>query len=448
MGNYARADGVQADGSAGAAESARDVSPADGEWSTGVDVLDRLSAVLDELVETDPQALADGRAMEVLARQTARLDAAWSRALASFQNSSEWLEDGALKLGSWLATRFHLPLPEARRRLRLGTVLKDMPVAGEAWLNGDITASHLAKLLSVRNDRTKAAMAEHESLLVDKAKTLRFDHFEKVVAYWEGLADPDGADDSAETARRRRDAYLVKSFQGMYIGKMTLDPISGAVIADEWERLEQELFDGDWKEAKERLGRDPEAGDLRRTPSQRRVDALVEMAARSRTAPADGIRPRPLFTVLVGYETLHGRICELANGGSVLSPGQLVPWLDQAMVERAVFGPKNRVDVSATARLFTGATRRAVEIRDHDGCTHPYCFAPASRCQVDHVLPWEHGGLTTQENGRLACPAHNRYRNSRPDPPEWTATAGAQDDPYDEADLDGHCRDQGPPGLS
>src|SRR6185312_4488919 len=118
----------------------------------------------------------------------------------------------------------------------------------------------------------------------------------------------------------------------------------------------------------------PDAFEIRRTPAQRRVDALVEMATRSRTAPIDGIRPRPLFTVLVGYETLRGRICELANGRGVLSPRQLLPWLDQAVVERAVFGPRNRVDVSATARLFTGATRRAVEIRDHGGCTHPYCY--------------------------------------------------------------------------
>jgi len=29
-----------------------------------------------------------------------------------------------------------------------------------------------------------------------------------------------------------------------------------------------------------------------------------------------------------------------------------------------VFGPGNRVEISHTARLFTGATRRAIELRD------------------------------------------------------------------------------------
>ena len=102
---------------------------------------------------------------------------------------------------------------------------------------------------------------------------------------------------------------------------------------------------------------------------QRRADALVEMATRSRTAPAEGIRPAPLFSVFVGYETLHGRICELENG-TVLAPSALSPWMDSAYFERAIFSLGNRVDVSVRARLFTGGTRRAIELRDRI-CTHP-----------------------------------------------------------------------------
>lgn len=162
------------------------------------------------------------------------------------------------------------------------------------------------------------------------------------------------------------------------------------------------------------LGRDPTAGELSRTSSQRRADALVEMATRSRTAPADGRRPDPLLSVLVGYETLHGRICELAQG-TVVSPGSLLPWLDKAYFERVVFEPAARIEVSATARLFTGATRRAIELRDRE-CTHPFCDASAEACQVDHIIPSAANGPTTQENGRILCGFHNRMRNQRPPP--------------------------------
>ncbi|MEA2932919.1 MAG: endonuclease, partial [Actinomycetota bacterium] len=38
-------------------------------------------------------------------------------------------------------------------------------------------------------------------------------------------------------------------------------------------------------------------------------------------------------------------------------------------------------------------------------------------CQVDHVEPWSAGGLTVDDNGRLACGFHNRLRNGRSPPP-------------------------------
>ena len=114
---------------------------------------------------------------------------------------------------------------------------------------------------------------------------------------------------------------------------MTLDPISGSIVAAELNRLEHDLFEADCAEAKELLGRTARIDELARTSGQRRADALVEMAARSRTAPADGIRPAPLFSVFVGYETIHGRICELENG-TVLAPSALDQWMDSACFER------------------------------------------------------------------------------------------------------------------
>ncbi len=112
--------------------------------------------------------------------------------------------------------------------------------------------------------------------------------------------------------------------------------------------------------------------------------------------------------------TLHGRISELENG-TVLAPSALTPWLDSAYFERAIFSLGTRVDVSARARLFSGGTRRAIELRDRM-CTHPYCYEPAESCQADHVQPWAEGGPTTQDNGRLLCGFHNRMRNQRPPP--------------------------------
>jgi 5-methylcytosine-specific restriction endonuclease McrA len=70
------------------------------------------------------------------------------------------------------------------------------------------------------------------------------------------------------------------------------------------------------------------------------------------------------------------------------------------------------IDVGVARRLFTGATRRAVQLRDHE-CFHPFCDVPSSDCEVDHVQPWSAGGATTQANGRPACGFHNRARHRR-----------------------------------
>jgi uncharacterized protein DUF222/HNH endonuclease len=376
--------------------------------------LGALKESIDGLVSAGPSAFGDADSMEALHREMARLEAVVTAASACFDTGGDWAVDGAQTAAAWLATRCHLPGGVARRRVRLGRTLRDLPVCAKAWMAGEINVAHVSAIANVRRPATEEALARDEELLVDDARQFRFEGFARLLAYWEQHADPDGSEDAEDRRSERRGVHLSESFDGMWFGKMTLDPISGAIVNDELRRLERELFEADWARARTEKGTEPTIADLARTPAQRRADALVEMATRSRIAPAGGRRPAPLFSVLVGYETLHGRICELANG-TVVAPGALVPWLDQAYVERVVFGLDGRIDVSATARLFTGATRRAIEIRDR-GCTHDYCDRTPDECQGDHVVPYAANGPTTQDNGQLLCGFHNRLRQPRPPP--------------------------------
>jgi hypothetical protein len=379
-------------------------------------ILDDLAEVIDEVIGREPATCADAESVESLLRQLTRLEAFVTTAVAAFDASGEWAPDGARTAASWLATRCHLPTGQARRLVRRGRELRHLPVCAEAWCDGAISAAHVDTIAALRRPATEEALARDEAMLVGQATRLRFESFTRATAYWEQFADPDGTEAGAEERRGRRDAYLAASFDGMWLGKITLDPLAGSIVSGELERLEEGLFASDWAQARDVLGREPTTGDLARTPGQRRADALVEMATRSRTTPADGKRPAPLFSVLVDFPTAAGRICELADG-SVVSPGSLVPWLDRAHLERAVFGPDGRVEVGVTTRLFTGATRRAIELRDRE-CTHPYCDRSPSECEADHIIPYSAGGPTTQANGRLLCGFHNRLRNQRPPPPD------------------------------
>ncbi len=409
--------------------------------------LDVINEAFDRLGQWDVTALADPESVLALQRLAARAEALATRSVAAFDAAGNWAADGALTAPAWTTARCRIPGKEARRQAHRGRVLRFLPETTRAWVDGIITDAHVDVMIALRTPETEEALARDEAMLVEQAQKLTFAQFKRIVAYWSQLADPDGADQDAERQRGRREVYLVKSFRGSWLGALNLDPLCGTIVAEELQRLETELFEADRAEAKERLGRDPGAGDrLARTPGQRRADALVEMARRSRSCPETAKRPAPLFTVLVGYETLHGRICQLENG-TVVPPGSLLPWLDGADVERAMCGPGRRVEIGFTtrlvpevtcrvtgadlervvfrpgtraeispqARLFTGATRRAIEVRDRE-CSHPYCEIITSRCQADHIQPWALGGPTTQENGRLLCPSHNGQRNERPPP--------------------------------
>ncbi|MCU1485757.1 MAG: hypothetical protein JWN67_2503, partial [Actinomycetia bacterium] len=167
----------------------------------------------------------------------------------------------------------------------------------------------------------------------------------------------------------------------------------------------------DWAEAKERLGRDPLVTELRRTAKQRRADAFVEMAVRARSVPNDARRPEPLFTVVMGYDKFK-QVCELANR-TVVTPGSLIPYLTDSLIERIVADGKGRALDVGEARCFTGATRRAVEVLGEE-CFEDTCEVPSEDAQIDHIIEVAKGGPTRTWNGRPACGFHNRARNRGP----------------------------------
>jgi hypothetical protein len=377
-----------------------------------MNVIDELTGAIDAVVDTDPARLADAEAVVALHRQLQRLEAVATRASSAFEAAGTWTPDGARSAAAWLATRCRLPLSTARRRLRLGRALRHMARAEAAWLAGDIDAARVGALSDARTPGATECFARDEALLVDQAACLSHRHFTQAVAYWSQQADPDGVEDRARALLDARRLHQSQTFAGTWVLDGVFDPIGGAVLDGALKRIEEDLFQADWAEARARAGEGVCAADLARTPAQRRADAMVEMARRAGAMPPGARLPEPLFCVFVGYETFAGRICELANG-TVVTPGSPLPWLGEAWAERVVFdGPDRIKNIGVRRRIFTGATRRAVEVRDRE-CYHDFCELPADNCQIDHVQPYAAGGLTVDTNGRPACGFHNRLRHRR-----------------------------------
>lgn len=318
------------------------------------ELLERLAEVIHELAALDLRAVDDetlSGLVEGLHRQVARLDAATTRTVRVWDARRAWEHDGARTGAAWLAWKCRLPETAARARVRLARALRQAPVTERAWLAGDITGAHVQALVGANREATAADFARDEALLVEQATTLWHRHFLRALHCWEQLADPDGVEDVAARQRERRRAHLSQTFRGMWVGGFELDPLAGAAVHEVWSRITEELLEEDWAEARARLGDGATASDL--------------------------------------------------------------PWLDDAYVERVVFdGPSRVIDVGAQRRLFDGATRRAIEVRDR-WCYHETCDLPADACEADHVEPWRAGGRTVQLNGRLACGFHNRARERR-----------------------------------
>jgi hypothetical protein len=412
---------VTATASAPAAATATALAPAAASASASAfafasasDQLGPLGLALEEFIEIDPSLRCQGETIVGLQRLQSQISYALSTSVAEFDQWGEWATSGAKTSTAWIDTICHLPKKEARAELRRGKALAGLPVAAQAWRAGEIGPAQVDALLRVKSPVTEEALARDEGLLVGYARDMKFAHFSKALEYWEEMADQDGTDAAALARQERRDAYVVPG-PGGYFGTMRFDVIEGAIVAGELERLEEELYQADWAEAKERLGREPHPHELARTRAQRGADAMVEMATRSASARATtGRRPEPLFSVVVDYPTLLGRICQLEQG-PVVPLGSLLPYMGAANFERIVFSPGKRAECSVTARFFTGATRRAVEVRDLE-CCHEFCDLPAHQCQLDHMVPHSHGGPTTQENGQVLCKFHNRLRYDGPPP--------------------------------
>jgi hypothetical protein len=141
--------------------------------------------------------------------------------------------------------------------------------------------------------------------------------------------------------------------------------------------------------------------------------------------------PRPEIHVVVSLETLLGMVAdpaEVAGLGPVPAEvarelaceGRWRAWVTDAAGAVTATGSQGYVPSAALARLI-----RAREPR----CRFPGCHQPATRCDLDHAVPWPHGPTAPANLGPLCRRHHNLKTHTPwtldPDPPPDPAPAGA-----------------------
>src|SRR5258706_2927393 len=343
--------------------------------------------------------------------------AAEVRLVSAWDARGAWADNGAKSAKVRLANACDLSDRTAAAELERARKLRTMPATAQALCDGKLSIDFADLLAQVNQPDVAHLFARDEVMLVDNVGSRRYRPAWRYLRYWLSAAEDEVDKAPSSVTRDGRHFAALRTFHGTVDLRGRLDPLDGAVLRTELRRIEEELFDADWAEARERFGPNATSEQLRRTPPQRQADALVEMARRSAAMP-DGARfTRPLLTILAGYGA-YSKICELADG-TAITPAEVVPFLCACDIERIVFDGPSRVMEVGHRRLFTGALRRAIEVRDRH-CQHPSgCDVSAEDCQIDHIVPSSEGGLTTQTNGRCACRVHNRNRNSEERGPPW-----------------------------
>jgi hypothetical protein len=175
--------------------------------------------------------------------------------------------------------------------------------------------------------------------------------------------------------------------------------------------------------------------DDKRTPAQRRADALGEICRqwldRSDRPQVGGERPH--VTVTVGVNALRhlsppadrgpapraasaddraSMSAEFDHTGPVQPEVAKTLACDASITRVMMAGPSDPLDVGRRTPVVSPAMRRAVIVRDRE-CRFPSCGRPHTWCDAHHVVHWADGGPTAVANLVLLCRRHHRMVHER-----------------------------------
>lgn len=398
--------------------------------------LDDLEAALDAALAVDlgaATARERRQAVARLGRLDAKITALRAQIVGEYDAKKDWAGFGHASAAAGVRETAKVPAKTARQMIAPGRAMRRMPLTSAALADGSITTAHAMRL------RITAGRAEFadggEAFLLEKAGVLRWSAWLKVVGRWEEVVDeanqpdpgdlpidPDAPVDCGEF-------HTSAGLDGVGLLNGTLAPAAFEAFEEALHRIERELFQQEWKRLVDEHGTAATISMMPK-PSERRARALVEMAYRAMTAPADGKRPLPLVTIHTDPDTFNRalaqvlhieppaplgteRMCEL-DSGTVVSPSVMIRAALHGTVRRLVYeSPSHVLDYGRDVRLFTGKLREAI-VHAARTCAAEGCEVRASRSEVDHVVPWAADGITAASNGRPLCTADHR---ARPGPP-------------------------------
>lgn len=243
--------------------------------------IERLAHVVDDLAGEEIDDLADaalGTDLVSLRRVIDRIEAEFIRRLERFDTQHGALAEGAVSTVSWLRSTCGLTGGAAADRVRMARRLADLPATTASFRAGRAGFANVSLIARLADEVGTDATRTVEATLVTAAEALDAVRMHYLTAFTHHRLDADGALAQDNRHHDHRWFSCDQTFGGVFVLRGELDAENGAVVKTALAALSA-----------------PGGAEDQRSGSQRRADALVELASRqlqNGTLPAvHGQRP-------------------------------------------------------------------------------------------------------------------------------------------------------------
>ena len=390
-----------------------------------------LNAAVDALVSESidgfsTQALGDD--LIDIRREIDRLEAEFLRRLERFDRGHGALADGSGSTPSWLRDHCAMAWRAGALRVRLARSFRELPASLDSARAGRAPLNNVTLIAQLATDVGVEQVAPFEPILVKAAETRDYLDMRMLIEAVRLRIDPDEVLRADHRAHEKRWFACDQSYGGVWFLRGQLDPEGGAVVKAAIDAMAHGLSPGE-----------------ERTGSQRRADALVDMAAAQLRCGdhRDVHGQRPHLTLTVSAETLRSQTLDEdalptdavragALGSGATAPPAVLSGVGPIHPETArriacdavrtvvtvappagdwltTFGSTRPVPLSVerATRTIPASIRTALVLRDQ-GCRFPGCDRPPAWTDGHHIIHWSDGGPTTLENLVSLCRPHHR----------------------------------------
>ena len=371
--------------------------------SEAAGALAALAAAVDGVCACASLGLASEELTELLRgvfREGNRLDFASTSLVGSLDHSEQERLNGQAVCQAWLRDELHLSEGAAVGRVRLARSLPSRPETAAAFARGTIGYSHAVTVTRALDQIERGGVAAEfvdmaESLLVEQASECDSGQLRDFSKDLRHRLNPREVAAEEEAAHEFRFCDIRQRRDGSF-------EFSGHAGVEQGTRL-RTAIDGV-------LG--PRAKDDGRSPGQRRMDGLDELARRALDSGDLPSRAgqKPHLLVSTTLETLRGDPgagVALLNWKTPIS-GELVRRIATDAFWTGMVRDQQGNPLWLGRRRRTASDKQFQALMHRDRrCRWPGCNRDPDHCQGHHRRPWVRGGETNLEDLALFCPLHH-----------------------------------------